>query len=218
VPQEPPATDPEPSRIRPEPTDGCQQCGRSPAANVTFLGDDGSPAQARDVPLSGPFCRDCGIATFRTATAWSLTNGWLSRYSLITVPLAVIANLGARRRVAILRTPQSPTPDRAPLPPGRTLWLRWQILGAALPFVLVGGMIGFVVRAIDARDTAAKAKAGRCVEMTEDAPSIFLRTRIVDCDRPHNGVITQLVRAVADCPPGTMSATSAGYVYCITPQ
>jgi hypothetical protein len=188
---------------------------------VTFLGDDASPAQAHDVPLSGPFCRDCGIATFRTATAWSLSNGWLSRYSLISVPLAVIANLGARRRVANLRTPQSaqsPTPDRAPLPPGRALWLRWQILGAAVPFVLVGGLIGFVVRAIDARDTAAKAKAGRCVEMTEDPPSVFLDIRIVDCGGPHNGVITRLVRTIGDCPSGTMSATSAGYVYCITPQ
>lgn len=194
----------------------CQQCGNSPAAMVTFEGDTKrrGPAQT----TSGRFCRDCGIATFRATTAWCLTRGWLSPYSVITVPLCVMANLGARREVARLGPPRSPSSRGPALPAGRTLWLRWQILGALIPPLLVASSIGSVVWAIKARHTVAKQTVGKCVMMTENPPSIFLDTKIVSCDAPHNGVISQIARDNTDCPPGTRFVNWSGNLFCIAPQ
>jgi len=194
----------------------CQHCGSSPAATVTFEGDNKrrSPAQT----ISGRFCRDCGIATFRATTAWCLTRGWLSLYSVVTVPLVVTANLSARREVARLGRPQSSSSRGPSLPLGRTLWLRWQILGALIPPLLVASSIGSVLWAINARHTAEKQTVGKCVMMTQNPPSIFLDTKIVSCDGPHNGIISQLARDNTDCPPGTLFVNWSGSLFCIAPR
>jgi len=198
------------------PAEPCQQCGSSPAATVTFEGDikRRSPAQT----TSGRFCRDCGVATFRATTAWCLTRGWLSLYSVITVPLSVVANLSSRRQVARLGSPQSAGSRASALPLGRTLWLRWQILGALIPPLLVASSIGSVVWAINARHTAAKQTVGKCVMMSRNPPSVFLDTKIVSCAAPHNGVISRQASSNTDCPPGTLFANWGGNLFCIAPQ
>jgi hypothetical protein len=101
---------------------------------------------------------------------------------------------------------------------GRTLWLRWQILGALIPPLLVASSIGSVVWAINARHTAEKQTVGKCVLMTENPPSIFLDTKIVRCDEPHNGVISQVARDNTDCPPGTLFVNWSGSLFCIARQ
>ena len=204
----------DPMSERATPAQACQQCGRGPAASVTFQGDNRRPGTR----LSGRFCHDCGIATFRTATAWCLTRGWLSRLSVVVVPLSVVANLTARHDVARLGPPQPLSARGSSLPLGRTLWLRWQILGALIPPLLVMSSIGSVVWAINARHTAARQTVGKCLMMTEDPPSIFMKTRFVSCDSPHNGVVARLAKDNADCPPDMFFVNWSGNLFCIAPH
>jgi hypothetical protein len=77
----------------------------------------------------GPFCRSCGIATFRDMQNRTLLTGWWGVISLLVLGWATpLYNLISRRRVLRLGPPVrdpaviSPLPE--PLPPGRPLWMR----------------------------------------------------------------------------------------------
>src|SRR5690349_5367533 len=53
-------------------TQQCRFCGCVPAANVTFRGHQGMIVIMRFLRLEGPFCRDCGLSTFRRMTSRTL--------------------------------------------------------------------------------------------------------------------------------------------------
>ena len=102
---------------------GCRICGNGPAAPATFRAVVGAVFMHTIWTTRGPFCRDCGLSTFRRQTAKSLAGGWCSVGAIILTPIFVLMNLSARGKVADLPAPQ-PRPDgrgHAPLDPGAPL-------------------------------------------------------------------------------------------------
>ncbi len=171
----------------------CCWCGSVPAVRAQFEGQQEQP-----IALGGPFCRDCGIATFRMTTAWTLVHGWtMSLLSFALTPLTVLSNLQARRRVAKLAPPSFAASGKSPLPVGRPLLLRWESLGALVPLVAIAMVAAFIVHAVHVREAAQpKPRVGQCVSMSDADGS----ASVVDCARSHNGVITKVGQGNLYCP------------------
>ena len=117
----------------------CRLCGSVPAVDVTFRGHQGLVLIMRFLSVPGPFCRDCGLATFRRMTSRTLAQGWYGYASLLITPVTVLINLVRRRRVASLAPPRANpyAPSRTPTNPGPRLLerpLTWAGLG--VPVVL----------------------------------------------------------------------------------
>ncbi|MFI6871502.1 hypothetical protein [Nocardia sp. NPDC050406] len=126
----------------------CQYCGSTPAVDVTFRAHRGLVFMMQFRKVPGPFCRDCGLATFRSMTGDSLWQGWWGFASLFINPITIAINLFARQRVVNLPPPIPGAPYQ-PADPGRPLHQRPQILGAlffipvlVLLFTIVSGMVG----------------------------------------------------------------------------
>jgi hypothetical protein len=125
---------------------GCRFCGSVPVANVTFRGHQGMIVLMRFLHMKGPFCRDCGLATFRQMTSRTLVQGWYGYASFIITPITILINLVRRGKVASLPAPQRQMGVRAslqaPMDPGPPLMARpmtW--LGLIIP---IGLLILFV--------------------------------------------------------------------------
>jgi len=118
----------------------CRLCGSVPAVNTTFRGHQGMIVLMRFLSYKGPFCRDCGLGTFRHMTSRTLVQGWYSYGSLVAAPITILVNLVRRSKVAKLAPPQPNPygPSRAPMDPGKPLLARpmaWA--GLAIPFVIL---------------------------------------------------------------------------------
>jgi len=98
----------------------CRICGNGPAADATFRGVVGAVFMHTIWTARGPYCRDCGVHTFRRQTTRTLTGGWCSIGALVLTPIFLLMNIGARGKVAGLPAPQPPGGHRAqaPLDPG----------------------------------------------------------------------------------------------------
>jgi hypothetical protein len=105
---------------------GCRICGSGPAAPATFRAVVGAVFMHTIWTTHGPFCRDCGVSTFRKQTAKSLTGGWCSVGAIILTPIFVLMNVSARGKVADLPAPQPRADGRghAPMDPGTPLLSR----------------------------------------------------------------------------------------------
>jgi hypothetical protein len=132
----------------------CRLCGCVPAADVTFRGHRGMLVLMQFLHMRGPFCRDCGLATFRDMTAKTLIQGWYGYASSVITPITVLINLARRGKVASLPPPRPPAqgPHRRPLDPGPALFARpIAVLGLFVPVLLVMLVVGYVaVRAATA--------------------------------------------------------------------
>jgi uncharacterized protein YjhX (UPF0386 family) len=118
----------------------CRMCGSVPAADVKFRGHQGFIVLMRFLSLDGPFCRDCGLATFRSMTSKTLVQGWYGYASFIITPITVLMNIARRGKVAGLPAPHpNPyAPSRPPMAPGPRLLERpmtW--IGLVIPFALI---------------------------------------------------------------------------------
>lgn len=111
-----------------------------PAARAKFRGHQGIIIVMRFLSLEGPFCRDCGMATYRRMTADTLVQGWWGYASSVITPVTVLINLTRRGKVANLPAPMPPADGRhgRPLDPGKPLYARAQAwIGLCLPFFLI---------------------------------------------------------------------------------
>jgi hypothetical protein len=115
----------------------CRVCGSTPAVHVTFRGHRGMIVIMQFLRRFGPFCRDCGLATYRDMTSKSLVEGWWGPMSLFVNPITMLTNLGPRSRVALLPAPVAGAPRR-PLDPGKPMTQRPAMLMVLLPLILVG--------------------------------------------------------------------------------
>jgi hypothetical protein len=122
----------------------CRLCGSVPAVDVTFRGHVGMVYLMRFKRFGGPFCRDCGLGTFRHMTSRTLVQGWYGYGSFFITPITVIINLFRRNKVAALAPPRPNPygPSRQPMNPGNRLLARpmtW--IGLAVPFVVLALLI-----------------------------------------------------------------------------
>lgn len=118
----------------------CNRCGCLPAAAVNFRGHRGMVFLMRFLQENGPFCRDCGLATFRRMTADTLLLGWWGYGSAIITPITVLINLTRRGAVANLPAPRPPASGRygSPAIPGPPLLARPQaIVGLSIPVLVL---------------------------------------------------------------------------------
>jgi hypothetical protein len=129
-----------------QPAVQCRFCGCVPAAPVTFRGHRGLIIMMQFLHVKGPFCRDCGLATFRDMTARTLVQGWYGYGSFFITPFTVLINLLRRGSVAALPAPTPPPDGRhgRPMDPGAPLLARpAALIGLALPFLVLGILIAF---------------------------------------------------------------------------
>ncbi|MFI2471760.1 hypothetical protein [Nocardia xishanensis] len=110
----------------------CRCCGATPAANAVFRGHRGLFLAMQHRKAEGPFCRDCGLATYRSLTADSLWQGWWGPSSFVVNPGAMVVNLFHRAKVAALPPPDPGSPYQ-PMSPGKPLFRRWQFAGMLIP-------------------------------------------------------------------------------------
>jgi hypothetical protein len=78
----------------------CRVCGAGPAVKATFVGVTGFAVAWTVRRWCGPYCRTCGLATFREAVSEKLVGGWWLIVGFVVVPGYVLANLFGRSRVS----------------------------------------------------------------------------------------------------------------------
>jgi len=83
----------------------CEVCGCAPANFATFRGHRGLLVLMQFRQISGVFCRDCALETFRDMTAATLLQGWWGFLSFFITPAVVLVNLASRGDVASLSAP-----------------------------------------------------------------------------------------------------------------
>jgi hypothetical protein len=125
----------------------CRFCGSVPAVAMTFRGHQGMIVMMRFLRMEGPFCRDCGLGTFRHMTSRTLVQGWYGYGSFVATPITVLVNLFKRNKVARLAPPQPNPfgPSRRPMDPGPRLLARpmtW--LGLCVPVVVLGILVAAI--------------------------------------------------------------------------
>ncbi len=150
----------------------CRFCGSMPAVNATVRGHQGFVVMMKFLRLPGPFCRDCGTATVRRMTANSLWQGWWGIASMVFNPVTMLMNLVTWLKLRKLPAPVPGAPG-TPMPVGRPLYRRPQILGLLLPLAIVGAI------AYGAQQGPDRADVGDCVrnDGTFRSPDLS----IVDC-------------------------------------
>jgi hypothetical protein len=206
-----------PARRRRPPSTPCDRCGATPTMDEEFVVRHSEMSQT----LAGPFCRDCGLAVFRSSTATTLVAGWWGPRALFATPFALIGNLAARRRAAILGPPQNPTEGRAPLPVGRPVWQRWQIVGILVPFLVAGAVFGIIDAHSNDERRQVNLKIGTCVQTNLTAYGVSGDSRTVSCSAPHDGQIAKRATNQSDCAPQDvyLNIDVGGFyaAYCVAP-
>ena len=150
----------------------CRFCGSVPAVKATVRGHQGMLIVMRFLKLEGPFCRTCGIATYRDMTAKSLWQGWWGIGSAIINPITMLINLPTRAKFGKLPEPVPGAPGQ-PMNPGKPLFMRPPILFLLLPIALI------VLIVFAAQGDPEYASEGECIQNkgTVSAPDV----RVVDC-------------------------------------
>jgi hypothetical protein len=130
---------------RPVAADECELCGSGPAAPVVLRQETGKIIWRTRRRVEGTFCRDCGLALFRSTQNRTLITGWWGILSFFVNMGSVIGNAAAWGK---LRTLTAPRRDPAvvsylesPLDPGRSVFRRAGIWVAAVVLLIVGSAI-----------------------------------------------------------------------------
>ncbi|MVU80954.1 hypothetical protein GPX89_27355 [Nocardia sp. ET3-3] len=119
----------------------CRFCGATPAVDLDFRAHRGMIFLMQFRKMPGPFCRNCGLATFRKMTGDSLIQGWWGMLSFwLANPITILINLVNRVRVGQLPPPIPGAPSPS-MDPGKPLWQRPSIIGALVPLGLVVAII-----------------------------------------------------------------------------
>jgi hypothetical protein len=122
--QQAPYQQPQQAAYQAQGGESCRLCGSGPAARATFRAVVGAVIMHTIWTAPGPYCRDCGLHTFRRQTAKTLTGGWCSIGALVLTPIFLLMNISARGKVADLPAPQPSGDGRAPLDPGPPVFQR----------------------------------------------------------------------------------------------
>ncbi|HCT80840.1 MAG TPA: hypothetical protein DGT23_30600 [Micromonosporaceae bacterium] len=176
----------------------CAYCGCGPTVNATFRGHRGIIIVMQFLKQKGPFCRDCGISTFRTMTSRTLVQGWWGYASFIITPFILIWNLIQRLKLNKLgsSTPAADGNSGTPLPVGKPLYLRATIAGLLVPLSVIG-FIGYALAF-----GGAESRIGQCIigKAGEDV-------EFVSCDKPNDGKVISVADTEDACP-----AEATGFV------
>jgi hypothetical protein len=92
----------------------CKMCGGGPTVNVTLRSAVVILIAFQVATQRGFFCRDCGLATYREMTKYTLVAGWWGLPALVGL-IAVLMNVSAAAKVKELPAP-SGSIRRRPVP------------------------------------------------------------------------------------------------------
>lgn len=138
----------------------CAYCGRAPAAQATFRWLVTVLINAQSEYEKKWYCRDCGLAVYRTFCERTLIGGWWGVQG-VCVPFVLALNHGELRRLQRLASPQRPRSVDfiagasgvqvmtaagdygLPLDPGLSLARRWTTYIAPVVFSVL--IIGFLI-------------------------------------------------------------------------
>jgi hypothetical protein len=176
----------------------CRFCNNGPAVQTTFRQHTGMIILMKMERIEGPFCHNCGLAAFRSTTAHTLIAGWWGWISVVAAPITILVNLINRRKVAKLAPAQVIPGGMTPADPGKPVYLRPQFLGLFVPVVLAG-LITLV-----AISDKAENQVGKCIQVSDNQVDV----KFVDCDLPHDGVITAVADRADLCPADSIGAVS----------
>ncbi|UGT39546.1 hypothetical protein LTV02_26225 [Nocardia yamanashiensis] len=186
----PPPIPAQPQRPVPVGTPGrlyCRVCGSTPAVQVGFSGHQGFLIRMAFLSVTGPFCRDCGLATYRSMTAKTLWQGWWGPLSAFINPIVVLSNVVSER--AVLRLPPPiPGAPGIPLDPGKPVRRRPSaIAGMLAPFLVVAA----VVTNIELHERAPDHAPAAAVTKTRETKTYDVnRAQVGDClDVTASGVV-----------------------------
>ncbi|WP_327301250.1 hypothetical protein [Streptomyces goshikiensis] len=158
---------------------GCRLCGAYPAAHATVRGHQGFLVIMRFLSMPGPFCRDCGLSTYRRMSSDTLWQGWWGPLSFFITPVTLLTNLGPRGTFRAL--PPQTGGFRPALDPGKPLWRRPAavlfLVPALLLFLSIPALI--VIGLLFGEDEPPKLSVGQCVRNAASWQQQDLR--IVDC-------------------------------------
>jgi hypothetical protein len=146
-------------------------CGASNAAQATFRSETGKVIFRTRRSVSGPFCRDCGLATFRILTNRTLIFGWWGVISFFTNWLTIARNMQSCKTIIGLGAPTR-KPDvigriSGPLDPGKPLHRRFGIYFAGL--LVLGTLAVLSNQATPKRPTSDEAAVCNAVQSYVDA-------------------------------------------------
>ena len=125
--------------------DECDLCGSGPAAPVVLRQETGKIVWRTRRRLDGTFCRDCGLALFRSTQNRTLMTGWWGAISFFANIGSVLRNTAAWWNLRSLPAPgRDPTVVsylRTPLDPGSPLYRRAGVWFTAIVVVVSGSVI-----------------------------------------------------------------------------
>jgi hypothetical protein len=137
----------------------CRFCGGMPAVQATVRGHQGLLIVMRFLKLEGPFCRTCGIATYRSMTAKSLIQGWWGVGSSIINPITMLINIPTRLKFKQLPEPMPGAPGQ-PMDPGKPLYQRAAAVGF-LGFLVPLAVIVLLI--VGNQSSPTSAGVGDCI-------------------------------------------------------
>lgn len=70
----------------------CRDCGRTPAAKVTFKAVQGFLILSRISTVRGTYCLDCGLRAKQAMNAKMFKGAWFSVTALIAMPIYLSTN------------------------------------------------------------------------------------------------------------------------------
>jgi len=180
---------------RPTSDISCRYCGSRPALDIDFEQHTGMLLLRQTRTFPGPFCRDCGLNVFRSATAHTLGVGWLGMISFFIFPFVVLRNVLKRRLLNGLADPVPPADATVrPAQPGKPLFARPLTYAVLGPFLLLAGA------GVQIWWESPGRQIDKCVLTYGSAADV------VDCAERHDGVITAVADDPSDCPSGTITA------------
>ncbi|GIH03210.1 hypothetical protein Rhe02_12770 [Rhizocola hellebori] len=178
-------------------TNDCALCNHRPAAEVTFRGHRGFIIYTQFYSKQGPFCRDCGVATFRDLTSLTLAFGWWSLFSIFIAPVVLVRNLIGLTKVAKLAAPEGGSdfiaPNMRPLPPAKPVFAR--PLSWIVPAVLAV-LVALALSYTPGPGTDPQLQG--CLTRTR-----FGGDKLVSCTQRHQFRVTAVVSDWSMCPAGT---------------
>jgi hypothetical protein len=105
----------------------CRFCGSIPAAPMTVYEHNGFIVLMTFKNLKGPFCRSCGLHTWRRMTDTTLLRGWLGVGSFFIAPVTVLVNLINLRKLTSLPPPDTRYAVGRPAEPGPGMFRRFGV-------------------------------------------------------------------------------------------
>jgi hypothetical protein len=172
--------------------------------------------------LSGPYCRDCGIATVRQMSGETLWQGWWGPASFFITPFTLLINLVRRIQFGRMQEPMRHFGASTPMPVGRPLYRRWAMVGVLVPLLAVVAVVsapgsgGSSNKPSTTVPPAAPVLVGRCMTIEESNGEIS--GALVGCGATHQGRIVAEVDSDADCPNDTewfFEKTTGSDVICV---